>query len=50
MQAPEVKLEPLSPKKEKLLFEKIDLTGINEWDPADQEEVRKLRSMANYLH
>ena len=25
-----------------MLFEKIDLTGINEWDPPDQEEVRKL--------
>ena len=43
-QAPEseIKLEPLSPEKEKLLFEKVDLTGISKWDPADQEDVREL--------
>ena len=38
----EIKLEPLSPEKEKLLFEKIDLTGISQWEPADQEEVKEL--------
>ena len=38
----EIKLEPLSPEKEKLLFERIDLTGINQWEPAEQEEVREL--------
>ena len=32
----------MSPEKEKLLFEKVDLTGISKWDPADQEEVREL--------
>ena len=43
-QAPEseIKLEPLSSEKEKLLFEKVDLTGISKWDPADQEEVREV--------
>ena len=35
-------LEPLSPEKEKLLFDRIDLTGISQWEPAEQEEVRKL--------
>ena len=38
----EIKLEPLSPEKEKLLFERIDLTGISQWEPAEQEEVREL--------
>ena len=38
----EIKLEPLSPEKEVLLFEKIDLMGISQWEPAEQEEVRKL--------
>ena len=38
----EIKLEPLSLEKEKLLFEKVDLTGISKWDPADQKEVREL--------
>ena len=37
-----IKLEPLSPEKEKLLFERIDLTGISQWEPAEQEEVREL--------
>ena len=37
-----VKLEPLSPEKEKLLFDRIDLTGISQWEPAEQEEVREL--------
>ena len=37
-----IKLEPLSPEKEKLLFDKIDLTGISQWEPAEQEEVREL--------
>ena len=38
----EIKLEPLSPEKEKLLFERIDLTGISQWEPAEQEEVWEL--------
>ena len=44
-QAPEseIKLEPLSPEKEKLLFEKVDRTGISKWDLADQEEVREFK-------
>ena len=33
----EIKLEPLSPEKELLLFEKIDLMGISQWEPAEQE-------------
>ena len=37
-----IKLEPLSPEKEKLLFERIDLTRISQWEPAEQEEVREL--------
>ena len=37
-----IKLEPLSPEKEKLLFEKIDLSGIEDWDPEDQRQVREL--------
>ena len=36
-----LKLEPLSPEKE-LLFEKIDLSGIKDWDPEDQTQVREL--------
>ena len=31
----EIKLEPLSFEKEKLLFKKVDLMGISKWDPAD---------------
>ena len=38
----QIKLEPLSSEKEKLFFEKIDLTGIGEWNPADQKEAREL--------
>ena len=38
----EIKLEPLSFEKEKLLFKKVDLTGISKWDPADQKVVREL--------
>ena len=38
----DVKLEPLSPEKEKLLFEKIDLSGIESWDREDQKQVREL--------
>ena len=37
-----IKLEPLSPEKEKLLFKRIDLTGISQWEPTEQEEVREL--------
>ena len=29
----DLKLEPLSPEKEKLLFEMIDLSGMKDWDP-----------------
>ena len=32
-----IKLEPLSPEKEKLLFNRI-----SQWEPAEQEEVREL--------
>ena len=38
----EIKLQPLSSEKEKLLFKKVDLMGISKWDPVDQEEVREL--------
>ena len=41
-QVKEPKLEPLSPKKEKLLFEKIYLSGANEWSSEDQEKVKEL--------
>ena len=41
-QVKEPKLEPLSPEKEKLLFEKIDLSGANEWSSEDQEKVKEL--------
>ena len=36
------KLEPLSPEKEKLLFEKIDLSSTENWDPKLQEEAKSL--------
>ena len=35
-QVKEPKLEPLSPQKEKLLFEKVDLSGTKEWSSEDQ--------------
>ena len=38
----EIKLESLSFEKEKLLFKKVDLTGISKWEPADQKLVREL--------
>ena len=41
-QVKEPKLESLSPEKEKLLFEKIDLSGANEWSSEDQEKVKEL--------
>ena len=41
-QIKEPKLEPLSPKKEELLFKKIDLSGTNEWSSEDQEKVKEL--------
>ena len=41
-QVKEPKLEPLSPEKEKLLFEKVDLSGANEWSSEDQEKVKEL--------
>ena len=31
----DLKLKPLSPEKERLLFEKIDLSGITDWDQED---------------
>ena len=41
-QVKEPKLEPLSPKKEKLLFEKVNLLGTKEWSSEDQEKVKEL--------
>ena len=41
-QVKEPKLEPLSPKKEKLLFEKVDLSRTKEWSSEDQEKVKEL--------
>ena len=41
-QTQEPKLEPLSVEKEKLLFEKVDLSGMKNWDTEDQERVREL--------
>ena len=41
-QVKEPKLEPLSPEKEKLLFEKVDLSGKKEWSSEDQEKVKEL--------
>ena len=41
-QVTEPKLEPLSPKKEELLFKKIDLSGTNEWSSEDQEKVKEI--------
>ena len=41
-QVKEPKLESLSPEKEKLLFEKIDLSGANEWSSEDQEKLKEL--------
>ena len=41
-QVKEPKLEPLSPEKEKLLFEKVNLSGANEWSSEDQEKVKEL--------
>ena len=38
-----LELEPLSPEKEKILFEKIDLYGIKVWDPEDQTQVRVIQ-------
>ena len=35
-------MEPLSPEKEKLLFEKIDLSGIREWNSDDKEGIYNL--------
>ena len=36
------KLEPLSPERERLLFEKVDLMGIEHWSLDEQEQVREL--------
>ena len=38
----DLKLKTLSPEKEGLLFEKIDLSEITDWDQKDQEQVREL--------
>ena len=35
-----VKIPPLTPEKEKLLFNKIDLSGTNSWDPEHIEKTR----------
>ena len=35
-------LKPLSPEKEKLLFEKIDLSGITNWEQEKQRQVWEL--------
>ena len=35
-------LKPLSPEKEKLLFEKIDLSGITNWEQEDRRQVQEL--------
>ena len=40
-QVKEPKLEPLSPEKEKLSFEKIDLSGENEWSSEDQKKSKR---------
>ena len=36
------KVPELTPEKEKLLFNKIDLTGVRGWDPALIEEAQQL--------
>ena len=36
------KVPELTPEREKLLFSKIDLTGVQSWDPALIEEARQL--------
>ena len=41
-QVKEPKLEPSSPKKEKLLFEKVGFLGAKEWSSEDQEIVKEL--------
>ena len=38
----DIKLEPLSPEKEGLLFEKINLSGIIGWNQEEQKQVREL--------
>ena len=38
----DLKLKPLSPEKERLLFEKIDLSGIADWDQEDQRQAREI--------
>ena len=42
------KLEQLSPERERLLFEKVDLTGIEHWSLDEQKQVRE--NMVNCLH
>ena len=37
----DLKLKPLSPEKERLLFEKIDLSRIADWDQEDKRQVRE---------
>ena len=38
----DLKVLELTPEREKLLFNKIDLTGVQSWDPALIEEARQL--------
>ena len=37
-----LKVPELTPEKEKLLFSKIDLTGVQGWDPALSEKARQV--------
>ena len=43
-----VKIPPLTPEKEKLLFSKIDLSGTNNWDPQHIKQTREL--FKDYAH
>ena len=43
-----VEIPPLTPEKEKLLFNKIDLSGTNSWDPEYIKQTREL--FKDYTH
>ena len=43
-----VKIPPLTPEKEKLLFSNIDLSGTNNWDPKHIKQTREL--FKDYAH
>ena len=47
-QSTNLKVQELTPEKEKLLFSKIDLTGVQGWDPVLIEEFRQL--FHEYVH